>query len=364
MVEPTRIPFLSLFFAYNICFWPALLLLLFRRNHEPIKSRGWLLLTLQTLYGFFAFLIPALGPKTAGCFLFVFRSPVVVLWAFPYVIRATLLWFRYVLQHSLIVLKQAGHQSYLTSGEMVDISESLSKESPPPLETKDAASNVAARNIGEIKPWKVKLASFISKNVWLFTWKFDLFIYSSLFVAFEALSVLRYYFEPFIHPEEVRADFSSPLPERCELERDFLFQIILVAITVVGVVITALLLRSAKDTYHVKNELVAIFISILVLFPLWIVGNLELFPRSLNRYFWDLAFAFAFVFISFWFPIIMTFVFDRRKRIDSLHREGSEAFGPEIILKIMEHPILRERFAELLSSPFPYSCQEIGKKAN
>jgi len=66
---------------------PSLLLLLLRRTSPAIQQRLPLLLSLQSLSAFLAFLLSLLGPALLGCLLHLSRSLLLLFWLFLYPVR-------------------------------------------------------------------------------------------------------------------------------------------------------------------------------------------------------------------------------------------------------------------------------------
>jgi len=358
-----QLPFYSLFMIYSTTLLTGTLFLLWRRNKEPLQSRGIGLLLLQSTAGFLSYLITAIGPLHVGCFLFNLRSLLFALWTFPYVFRGLLLWFRYVLQHALLSLQAARRPPASSRTGMT----SLDQEDPPPsqeeLELREASpslpplySTADFKGHGEeearsLRGWEIRLAVLLQRNKWVFTWKYDLLVFLVLSLVYISLVVGRYYTIPFVYSEEDRRNPELHLLNRCDLQ-DNTLNVGSNAILVLScVMVVAVLLWSARDAYHVKHELLGVLIATIVLIMPWIAAMLGKQVGNFDRYFWAVCAALSYAIISIWMPALMTFSFERKISRYAARADGSSSaiVGPEIIYRIMGHAALRKNFSEFPS---------------
>jgi len=368
MVLPAdQLPFYGIFIIYSILFFIGTGLLLWRRNKEPIKSRGIGLLLLQTTAGFLSYLITAAGPLSVGCFVFLLRNPLFALWTFPYVFRGLVLWFRFILQHALRSIQFARKRYSSHTGEMTSETERQSEPTKQAVEMQQGASNNPRSSVyssssapppseegpKKLRPWEIRLAIGLQKNKWIFTWKYDVLVFGALTLIYGFVTVVRYFVEPFVHEEEERRDPSLDLSDRCDLVRSVLSLSMTLIVILIGVMIVSILLWSAKDSYHVKHELLAVFISTLFLFIPWVAATFGFQAGNLDRFFWAVVTATVYLIISVWMPVIASFTFEKRLKKSAARDEGAgkTVIGPEVIQEILVHPLLKANFAEYLLPP-------------
>ena len=94
----------AIFPFYNLFFFPFLTLMIIRRKQEPIQSRGWEVVILQSIAQYFSFFFLSVPTNYITCYPIIFTElSVLPLCLFPYFIRSWTLWFKFA--HNQQVLK-------------------------------------------------------------------------------------------------------------------------------------------------------------------------------------------------------------------------------------------------------------------
>ena len=82
--------------VYFALYLPGAILFVIRRNHEPIKSRLWILAFLQMSVVCLDLLLRLIGPDKVGCFVSTAQNLIILpVWAYPFFIRGFALWYRF-----------------------------------------------------------------------------------------------------------------------------------------------------------------------------------------------------------------------------------------------------------------------------
>jgi len=322
--------------------------LILRREKEPIRSRFWLLSLLQHTYGFLFLLFALPSPHHVGCLVETFRNQLSIpLWAFPFFYRGFLLWLKYILQDSLLLKQSASHLA-------------LSMEEIDHPGTKDLAYH--RRRPVRMSRWKEKVAHFFRRHPWTLTWKFEVLSYVVTAALAVLVTSLLFFLDSYVYPAEVRETVSRTIPDPCRLRHSFTMMLVYASITIAMVVVSALNLWKVNDAYYLKTELMLILLVTFFVFPFWVVANLNLFPFYLSAQLWENFMTILFMFISFWFPLIMSYRFqkilDKSQDISSspskYPEESKLIRGTEVIYSLVNHPILSfhfERYPSPLSFP-------------
>jgi len=379
------LPFYITFIIYSLLLLAGIPLLLLRRHHEPIKSRGTPLLLLQTISGFIAYLVPAIGPIRTGCFLYQFRSVFFALWSFPYVFRGLLLWFRYIRQHALLSIQLSRQK--LSSRSSAQVSEEREegekeKERPGQRGKEEREGEVSLKRLSEIqaapsslsdasfssslkkskegaeprkmKVWEIKLAMGLQRNQWVFTWKYEVLVFGGLLLIYGFPAIVRYFAEPFVYPEEMREDPSLTLPDRCDLIRTVLGIGVNAGIFILCIIVVSVLLWSVQDAFHVKHELLGVLVGGVAILPFWAAANFDRQIANLDRYFWAVVGTLYCLLLTVYLPTVLSFAFERRlKRYAGIEGDHAKNVGgPEIIYQVFNHQVLRDNFEEFETNFF------------
>jgi len=351
------IPFFSLFIPYLFLTTTGMLLLLLRRHKEPLKSRGIPLLLLQTLSGLCVNTLNALGPFQIGCFLYLLRSPLLIFWVFPYVFRGIVLYLHHIRQSALEQLRVTRRRSSSLREQKIpevfdtDGTDFEMTNRPAPGPSRVPSQDVAAPSENPprlLKSWEIQLAAWVQRNKWVFTWKYDLLIFGTIFVLFGLIAILRYFLEPFKFSKEERADPDFEGSDRCDQKRTVLAMVVNALIIVISVGIVAVFLWSARDAYHLKHELVAVFVISVFLVPTWLISTFDILPVYVDRFFWIVTTSLFFVLVSLWMPIFASFTYEKRLNLGNRRQSGAQFYGPEAIYTVFNNPTLKKNFAEYL----------------
>ena len=112
--EIVEVPLLTI---YIIAYIPTITIFMMRRNIEPIASRGWELVLLQSIVSVYVFFSLAIDSKFLNsCYpVFISQGVLIPLLGFPYFFRSWSLWFNYYYGLGLLkVLPQKDFYYYHT----------------------------------------------------------------------------------------------------------------------------------------------------------------------------------------------------------------------------------------------------------
>lgn len=272
---------LAFLITFSVLYLAGLPLFIIRRQKEPIRSRGWLLVILQL-----SVLMVDLPIRTAasqiGCFMTLAEDLFLIpLWTYPYFVRCAVLWMHFTAQTSL---------SHFI---------------------KNPDANSRSNRV---------ILSILGKFEWMLTNMGQLVTFLVLFTT-TLIVLLTFYFG---------TDLNTIV---CYSNAVFTFQIFQGILFVIFLLLFVILLWRVQDAYLIKVEMILAFCCGLPVFLLWIVGTV----LNWNNFWLALTLNLGQLFslFSMWMPIYATYRYEKYSQLQDDNLEDKAGIQrPNVVVEL------------------------------
>jgi len=261
---------------YGFLYLVGIPLFILLRNREPIRSRGWLIATMQMTVALVDLILRSLTWRRTTCMVDNWRGVLVIpLWIYPYYGRAFVLWYNFNLQQVLLLRR-------------------------------DHATR------------KGKMVLWLQSRPWFVSIHAQLTLFGFLAISFTLVAFAIYFTE------------EMP-PGVCNLPSAFYVEVVQGVIATVLVLVTIPLLWSVQDIFGLKHEFVYLLVTGFPLFVVWALSIARDWSGLANDLFWiDLA-EVLFIVGTIYMPLLGTWAFTRilpQKDAAEYERNGHDEVFP------------------------------------